>query len=151
MPMITETGKVVALTGDHVWVQTIRNTACQSCSVRQGCGQRVLASATGGRASQVLVANTMLAEVGDEVTLGIDEQALLGASLLVYALPLLLMVVASVAGHQLSGGQDPAAIAGALGGLATGFLLSRKLQSVQGNRYEPRLLSVNSALAIATR
>lgn len=148
--MITETGKVVALTGNQAWVQTIRNTACQSCSVRQGCGQRVLASATGGRASQVLVANTMQADVGDEVTLGIDEQALLGASLLVYALPLSLMVVASVAGHQLSGGQDPVAIAGALVGLAAGFLLSRKLQGMHGNRYEPKLLRVNSAPVVST-
>jgi sigma-E factor negative regulatory protein RseC len=144
LAMITETGKVVALRDGYAWVQTIRNSACQSCSIRQGCGQRVLASATGGRASQVLVANTVLAEVGDEVTLGIDEQALLGASLLVYALPLLLMVGASIAGHQLSGGQDLAAMAGAFTGLTAGFLLSRKLQGIQGNRYEPKLLRVNS-------
>ncbi len=149
--MITENGKVVALKGDYAWVQTIRNTACQSCSVRQGCGQRVLAAATGGRASQVLVANTVRADVGDDVTIGIDEQALLGASLLVYALPLVLMVVASIVGHQLSGGQDPAAIAGALAGLLSGFLLSRKLQSDSGGRFEPKLLSVNRISAVVSQ
>ncbi|HTN33999.1 MAG TPA: SoxR reducing system RseC family protein [Marinobacter sp.] len=149
--MITESGKVVALKGDYAWVQTIRNTACQSCSVRQGCGQRVLAAATGGRASQVLVANTVRADVGDEVTIGIDEQALLGASLLVYALPLALLVIASIVGHQLSGGQDPAAIAGALIGLLSGFLLSRKLQSGSGRRFEPRLLSVNRISAVTSQ
>lgn len=50
--MITETGKVVAEKGERVWVQTIRASACQSCAARSGCGQRVLASATGGRANQ---------------------------------------------------------------------------------------------------
>lgn len=141
--MITETGKVIALKEDQAWVQTIRQSACESCSARSGCGQRVLASATSGRANQVLVRNTVDARVGDEVTLGIDEQALLGASLLVYALPLLLMALASVAGHQLSGGADLGAIAGAVGGLTLGFVLGRWRQTGRGHRYEPRLLRVN--------
>jgi len=83
--MISESGKVVGVDGDRVWVQTIRNSACQSCSARQGCGQRVLASATGGRANQIRVLNRLNAQVGDDVTLAIEETALLRASLLVYA------------------------------------------------------------------
>lgn len=102
--MITETGKVVAVSGDRVWVQTIRISACESCSARSGCGQRALAGVSGGRANQVLVANHLNARVGDEVTVAIEESALLGASLLVYALPLALMVLGAVSGHQLSGG-----------------------------------------------
>lgn len=141
--MITETGKVVALKGDYAWVQTIQNSACQSCSARSGCGQKVLAAATGGRANQVLVKNAVEAQVGDEVTIGIDESALLGASLIVYALPLVLMVVASIIGHRLSGGQDIWAMAGALSGLVVGFVSSRYLQGRGGQRYEPRLLRSN--------
>lgn len=141
--MITETGKVVAVSGEHVWVQTIRTSACQSCSARNGCGQKVLASATGGRANQVRVVNSVNACVGEDVTLGINESALLGASLLVYALPLLLMVVASIIGHQFSGGSDAFAMAGAATGLASGFLISRKLQRRNTGSYEPRLLRVN--------
>ncbi|MCM0611185.1 SoxR reducing system RseC family protein [Marinobacter sediminum] len=141
--MITETGKVVALKGDYAWVQTIQNSACQSCSARSGCGQKVLAAATGGRANQVLVENAVEAQVGDEVTIGIDESALLGASLIVYALPLVLMVVASIIGHRLSGGQDIWAMAGALAGLVVGFVSSRHLQGRGEQRYEPRLLRIN--------
>lgn len=141
--MITESGKVVAVTGEHAWVQTIRASACQSCAVRNGCGQKVLASATGGRANQVRVVNSVNACVGEEVTLGIEESALLGASLLVYALPLMFMVVASVAGHQLSDGSDFAAMSGAASGLALGFLISQKLQRRSAGNYEPRLLRVN--------
>ncbi|MCK2149262.1 SoxR reducing system RseC family protein [Marinobacter alexandrii] len=141
--MITETGTVIALKGEQVWVQTIRQSACENCSARSGCGQRVLASASGGRANQVLVHNTVSAQVGDEVTLGIDEQALLSASLMVYALPLLLMVLASIAGHRLSGGMDAGAIAGAVTGLAAGFWIGRRLQTGRGDRYQPHLLRVN--------
>lgn len=141
--MITEKGTVIALKDDRVWVQTIRQSACESCSARSGCGQRVLASASRGRANQILVENTVRARVGDDVTIGIDEQALLGASLIVYALPLLLMVLASILGHRLSGGADVGAIVGAVGGLLAGFLVGQKLQTRQAGRFEPRLLRVN--------
>lgn len=144
--MITENGKVVAIDGARVWVQTIRNSACQSCAARHGCGQRALAGATGGRANQVLVANDLEAQVGDEVTLAIDEAALLRASLLVYAVPLLLMVAGAVLGYQGSGGQDPASIAGAVAGLAGGFALVRRLQRHSAHRYEPRLIRVAAAI-----
>jgi len=141
--VITETGKVVALKGDRVWVQTIRTSACQSCAARNGCGQKVLAAASGGRANQILVANSINARVGDEVTIGIDEQALLGASLLVYALPLILMVIASILGHHLSGGHDGTAMLSAIAGLALGFFAGQKLQRAGGKDYEPRLVRVN--------
>ncbi|TYC59360.1 SoxR reducing system RseC family protein [Marinobacter sp. BW6] len=141
--MITETGKVVALKGDKVWVQTIRTSACQSCAARNGCGQKVLAAASSGRANQILVTNSVNAQVGDEVTIGIDEQALLGASILVYAVPLIFMVVASMLGHQMSGGSDGAAILAAIAGLALGFLAGHKLQDAGGKVYEPRLVRVS--------
>jgi sigma-E factor negative regulatory protein RseC len=141
--VITETGKVVAVKGDRVWVQTVQTSACQSCSARNGCGQKVLAAASGGRANQILVTNSINARVGDEVTIGIDEQALLGASFLVYALPLILMVVASILGHQLSGGQDGAALLAAVAGLALGLFAGRKWQHAGGRDWEPRLVRVN--------
>ena len=41
--MIVETGRVVALEGAAVWVETIRSSACGSCAARSGCGHRTLA------------------------------------------------------------------------------------------------------------
>jgi len=151
--MITETGKVVAVSGDRIWVQTIRASACESCSARQGCGQRVLAGVSGGRANQVLVANSLDARVGDEATLAIDESALLGASLLVYALPLILMVAGAVLGHQWSAGSatgDVAAMIGAAGGLALGFIVARKGQSRSLKSWEPKLVNVRHVMAEPT-
>lgn len=148
--MITETGKVVAVSGDRVWVQTIRASACESCSARNGCGQRVLAEVSGGRANQVLVSNNLGARVGDEVTVAIEESALLGASLLVYALPLLLLVLGAVVGHQVSGGQELAAIIGAAAGMGAGFTIARRAQSGSAGTYEPRLVKVRQLSAGAS-
>jgi len=141
--MITETGKVVAVDGDQAWVQTIRTSACQSCSAKAACGQKALAQVTGGRANQVCVLNSANARVGDEVVLGIDEQSLLQASLWVYGLPLLLMVLFSIAGHQWWGGSDLFAIVGALLGLAGGFILVRRWQDRAAGRLQPKMLRVN--------
>lgn len=140
--MITETGRVIALQGDQAWVQTIRQSACGSCSARQGCGQRVLASASGGRANQVLVANSLGARVGDEVTVAIAESALLSASLLVYALPLLLFVAGALVGHRLVPGSDAGALTGALLGLGAGFLGSRLLNVRIGDKGAPELVRI---------
>lgn len=148
--MITESGRVVAVSGDKVWVQTIRTSACESCSARNGCGQRALAGVSGGRANQVLVSNSLGAGVGDEVTVAIDESALLGASLLVYALPLVLMVLGAVLGHQVSGGHEVAAILGAAAGMVAGFAIARRAQSGSAGVYEPRLVKVTQMLADAS-
>lgn len=142
--MITESGKVVAITESQAWVQTIRASACQSCSARHGCGQRALASATGGRANQIRVANRLGAQVGDDVVLAIEEAALLRASVLVYAVPLLLMIAGAVVGHQWSGGQDLAAVLGAAAGMGVGFFAARRLQHSSGDHYEPRMLRIVS-------
>ncbi|MDX1754475.1 MAG: SoxR reducing system RseC family protein [Marinobacter sp.] len=141
--MITETGKVVAQEGDKVWVQTIRQSACQSCSARQGCGQRVLASVSGGKANQVLVANHLGARVGDEVTVAIAESALLGASLLIYALPLALFVLGAMLGHWAAPESEGVAILGSLAGLAAGFGLARTSQHRSADDYAPLLLRIN--------
>ncbi|MDX1634045.1 MAG: SoxR reducing system RseC family protein [Marinobacter sp.] len=143
--MITERGRVIAVTDGKAWIQTIRLSACQSCSARAGCGQRALAGVSGGRANQVLVANTLGAAVGDEVSLAIAESALLRASLLVYALPLLLMVVGAMAGHQWAPGSDAAAMMAAVVGLGLGFWLARLAQRGLGPACTPQLVRIEQA------
>ncbi|WP_166251560.1 SoxR reducing system RseC family protein [Marinobacter salicampi] len=148
--MITERGRIVALKGRQAWVQTIRESACQSCSARAACGQKVLASVSSGRANQVLVSNTVGAEVGDEVTLAIAETALLKASLLVYALPLLLLVIGALAGQMMFPGSEAPAIIGAVLGLGLGFWSAHALQHRQGADWRPKLLNICSGAEATT-
>lgn len=42
--MLTETGRVIAIDDDGVWVETLKQSACHQCKARKGCGQKLLAS-----------------------------------------------------------------------------------------------------------
>ncbi len=148
--MIEEKGTVVAVSDDKIWVQTIRQSTCGSCSARKGCGQGVLARMSDGRANQVRVHNTCGATVGDPVVLGIGESQLLRASLLVYALPLGALLTGSLTGAGLWPGQDLAAIIGGGLGLAAGFLALKLLtgKAEEAARLQPALLRIDVNQAV---
>lgn len=141
--MITEVGRVVAVQGNQVWVQTIQASSCERCSARAGCGQRVLVAVSGGRANQVLVDNPVAAVVGDEVVLGIDDRLLLKASLAVYGMPLAGMLVATVFAYKGLGAGELVTVLSAVAGIAAGFCLARGWQNGRGHRFQPTLLKVN--------
>lgn len=98
--MIEEQATVIAIEGDDVLLQTQRKSACQSCSVNKGCGTSVLAKVVGQRSSQIRVGNTLHARLGDTVLLGVKENALVQGSLLIYAMPLIVMLVMAVIGER---------------------------------------------------
>ncbi len=135
--MIHETGTVISVSGDEAWVQTLRESACQSCKARHGCGQKALAGLTGGQSRQIRVVNTLHAQPGDQVTVAIEESALLKASLLVYAVPLLLMVVATSLAGIFWPGNELVAIFAAVAGLAGGLWLAAARSRVGSVRWQP--------------
>ena len=71
--MIEESGKVVALEGDYVWVETMREAACNACTAKSGCGQSVLEKAALGKKHRIRALSTLKVELGDEVVIGIEE------------------------------------------------------------------------------
>lgn len=100
--MIEETTRVVAIEGRYALLQTQRQSACQSCSVKTGCGTSVLSQVVGQRSSQLKVDNTLDVRIGDEVVIGLQENSLVKGSLLIYALPILLMLGAGLLGDYLA-------------------------------------------------
>ena len=122
--MIEEKATVIAVEDDRVLLQTQRRSACQSCSVKQGCGTSVLATVVGQRYSQVSVANTLGANVGDEIMMGINDNALVKGSLLIYALPLIFLLVGALLGEFFAHAYNlNAELASIIAG-AAGFVLS---------------------------
>lgn len=120
--MLEETGRVVAVEGQTAWVETERKSTCHSCSVNKGCGSGVLARYRARALSQYSAINRAGAQVGDEVVLGIDENAVLRGSLAAYGVPMIgLLAGALFADSAFSGSGDLAAAAGSLVGLATGL------------------------------
>ncbi|MCW8855639.1 MAG: SoxR reducing system RseC family protein [Gammaproteobacteria bacterium] len=97
--MIEEQAIVVALEDTYALLQTQRKSSCQSCSVKKGCGTSVLSKVVGQRSSQIRVANTLDAQLGDTVLLGVQENALVLGSFVIYLAPLLSMFLMAVAGE----------------------------------------------------
>ncbi len=128
--MLTETGRVVAVDADGLWVETIRQSTCGSCVAQKGCGHGLLNRLGDGRRGYVRVLPGKLAvsdcEVDDQVRIALPEQVILRGSLILYVLPLVTMLAgaAGMAGafeHR----SDLMAALGAALGLGLGLLLVR--------------------------
>ena len=141
--MVEEQGRVVALEPGAVWVETVRATACQSCSANKACGHAVMDRNAPGSKARIRVLCEQPISVGSQVIVGIPEGALLKGALLIYLLPLVLLFIGALIGNQWTGlDGDGSAILGGLGLLA-GFLFNR----LYSNRWasqdiEPRILGV---------
>ena len=146
--MIEEKAIVIAVEGDEALVQTQRQSACQSCSVKSGCGTSVLSKAIGKRVSQIKVNNTLNVKIGDEVVLGINDNALVQGSLLVYALPLVLLLVFAVAGEFWAQNQNLnseliSIVSGMLGFVIAIFITRFSiLKTSFKNQVQPHLLRI---------
>jgi sigma-E factor negative regulatory protein RseC len=150
--MICETGRVVGIETDALWVETIQRSTCSSCSAQKGCGQGLMNKALAGRRNQLRVLlGDLPAEdfsLDDEVSLSIPERALVGGAMLVYLLPLLTMLGGMMLLSQSYSGDGPAAL-GALLGFVLGMLLVRLHASLIHNKpaYQPRIVANKSPLA----
>ena len=130
----------------YVTVRAQRQSACETCQSKAGCGQGALAQLAGGRCLELTVVNELDAEPGDIVVLAIPEQGLLTASLLVYLLPLLLMIVSSVIVQSVLSWSDGAVALTGLLALASGFVLARRVANRTGReqRFSPKMVAIEA-------
>lgn len=140
--MIAETGRVVAIESDGLWVETIQRSTCGSCAAQKGCGQSLLARLA-GHSSYLWVLlegrDSRAYQLGDEIQLGIPEDVVVKGSLFVYLLPLLLMILGSGLAHSWFASEG-LSVLGALAGLLFGGLVVR--WRAQQTRFDPRLQPV---------
>ena len=141
--MIKEEGRIVATDDHYAWVLTYRESACQSCSARSGCGNRVLRKLGGSEAQQIKVFKSLDVAVGDEVLVGIAEEGLMRASLLVYLLPLTLLVIFSAIADTIFVFSEVSIVLAGFSGLLTGFFIVKILSSKLSCNpvYHPQLLT----------
>ena len=152
--MLTETGRVVAVDPDGLWVETIRQSTCGTCVAQKGCGHGLINRISDGKRSYIRVLpgeqDPGDCSVDDQVLISIPEEVILRGSLIVYILPLLCMLAGSAAAvGLLHGNQDGLAALGAVGGFVLGFGLVRwhAAHHRYDRSFQPVLLEVLRPLA----
>lgn len=122
--MITEAAVVTRCDDGKVEVRLQRASACGNCELSQGCGTGALGRLLGNRSRPLVIPTEQNLKPGDSLLLGLSEAALVKASLTVYGLPLLAMVIAGLLA-ALFGWPDIWVASSSV----AGFLLGYKLAS----------------------
>ena len=86
--MIKESGEVVKVEGDVIWVKTQVTSTCNSCAAKSNCGTSSIAKVFGDKSVVNQVKNEFDAKLNDQVEIGIPEHSLVKGALLLYLLPL---------------------------------------------------------------
>lgn len=144
--MLKQTGHVIARhDDDSYWVELDAGDSCGGCSAKAGCGQRLFVRKSAEKYRRFLIRSELPLETGEAVTIEMDESAVLKASLLVYGLPLLALLVCLMVTAAL-GLSDVQVAAFTLLGLILAALSVKTLSSrLSCNpRYHPQILSHQS-------
>jgi len=147
--MIEEHARVVAIEGNDIWIETQRRSACGQCSANKGCGTAVLGKVLGVKRNVVRILNPSDTKVsiGDEIVVGIQEQALVRGSLAIYIAPLLALFLFGLLGKSLAtqlhfSSPDIIVMVFGMLGLFSGFAWVKRFSTRISNdtRYQPVLL-----------
>jgi len=129
--MIEESALVIACEEGFAIVETQAQAACGSCGSRTGCSTSVLSGLFKRRHNRLKVLNPIQATPGQQVVIGLQEQALVTFSLVAYLLPLLSMLLGAIvlqeaATHWQWQGGELTSIIGGLAGFAAGLFLMQR-------------------------
>jgi len=144
--MIEQTARVIEVEHGYAWVETERKTSCGACTRQKGCGASLFDTLLGARRARVRALNTLSAEAGDEVVIGVAEQAVLRGSLAVYAVPLLAMLLFALGAEWLAGGVTPGGELYTIGAAVAGFIAGQfwlrrhNARIAEDPRYQPVVL-----------
>ena len=141
--MIEERATVLRSEADQVWVEVSRQSACAVCASSSTCGQKRLSDWFPSKRVEVLIDNPsrLIVSPGQEVWVGLEEGALVGASVTVYLVPLLGMILLPILAKFLNFSEF-FQIVGAILGFIVGVFIGRYmgLRGVASGQYQPRLL-----------
>ncbi len=134
--LLRESGIVSSVEGEFAYVDAQRQSGCSGCSSASGCGTSALATLFSNTSQNAIkVRNTLNVQVGDQVTLTLDESRLIKHSFMAYGVPLIGLFLFAVMFSQLSvffldaseSSADIAAIMGGFLGVASGWWLTHKI------------------------
>ena len=136
--MIEERARVIAVEDNQLLLEAETSTACNACAAKQGCGTSELSKWVGGKFTRFQAPNTVNARVGDEVVVGLAEEAMLKGSVFVYLLPLLAMIGFALLADSLlssdSASRDLLVLIFAVIGFTLMLVISRLLLATGSNK-----------------
>lgn len=141
--MIEERAIVRHVDGDDVRVQALNPGNCPRCAEGRGCGGGILSKLVSRKRPDVRVSSRVDdLRVGEMVIVGIDESALLSASIWVYLVPLAAMLAAGALAQQVLKAPDLIVMAFGFAGLAAGLhWLHRRSRAAEGqSQFRPVIL-----------
>ncbi|MGR9108922.1 MAG: SoxR reducing system RseC family protein [Gammaproteobacteria bacterium] len=138
--MLEESGLVVEVSGKSLWIEVPSRSPCSGCA-QTGCGSSLVSKMFNAKANRFKIENSLDAQTGDRVVIGISDEALVRASLAAYLLPLCTMLIMPVFAQMAGIGAGFQSLA-ALCGLALGFLWLSRSES-PNPRIRPRLLRID--------
>ena len=146
--MIEDIGRVVKVDSDKAYVEVERSSACAQCGL-----QEAEELATGGKV--VFEAYNMAeATIGDRVRVQVRTGAYTKASLYIYGIPVLFLVIGAIAGAYaatiLKRSSDTMSALFAMGGLVLGFIILFLLRkSSNKTEYMPVVVEVMQDNAVS--
>ena len=124
--MLTESALVIHRQGNQVQLELQRSSACDNCELSKGCGTGALGRLIGRRSRPLTLETDQDCKAGDTVILELPESALVRASLMLYGLPLIGLVVGGLLATFFAL-PDWLVACASLAGLYCGFRLASKL------------------------
>lgn len=107
-------------------VKVQRKNACESCAMKSGCGQSAMTKLSASHCLELNVGNQIGALPGDIVIISVPESGAISASLRVYFLPLILLMLGAIMGNYLDAAAETTGeiwtVLFSMIGLATGFI-----------------------------
>ena len=145
--MIEQRARVVAIDVQHLYVQALQRQDCARCARGEGCGNQLFGrSFDDGASLPVPVATDHSFAVGDIVVVAVAPALLQRSVWLLYALPLLTMLLVT---GLLAGLRVPEAgvVSGALLSLLLSLLISHRLAAPLSRMPTVQVLRKDSAAA----
>lgn len=151
--MLHEKGQVIAISPGQVTVAVLKTSACQSCKARHACGQAVLSqvadSANQEAKNHFAIPHEGKAQLGDWVTLAIEEDRLTRAAFWLYLWPLLVGFALLLIGSAMAL-SEPVQLLMALVGGASALMVTRHRFKSAAQHWGPRIVRPDPSPAPAS-
>lgn len=99
--MIEELATVAEVKDGKIWLETEIKSTCSSCVQSNSCGTSVIAKAFSGKKNLIGLDFDGHAKIGQQVLLAIEESAVLNASILVYLVPTIILLISALSSQYL--------------------------------------------------